>query len=132
VTFSTVVRYLSGTAYTVQDTNLDNDRNGILFEPLPPGTYSGTGSDAITVENNGGRNGARGPSFFQATCRLGYRFKLGGLRTAELFAECFNVSNRANFANPTGDRFSTNFLRLTALRAGANPRTAQFGARFAF
>jgi len=35
-------------------------------------------------------------------------------------------------ANPTGDRFSTNFLRLTALRAGGIPRTFQFGARFGF
>jgi hypothetical protein len=132
LTFSTIVRYLSGTPYTVQDTNLDNDRNGILFEPLPAGTYSGTGSDAITVDSKGGRNGARGPNFFQADVRLGYRLKLGGHRTAELFGECFNVTNKANFDNPTGDRFSTNFLRLTALRAGANPRTAQFGARFAF
>ena len=116
----------------MQDPNLDNDRNGILFEPLPAGTYSGTGSDAITVDSKGGRNGARGPNFFQADVRLGYRFKLGGHRTAELFGECFNVTNKANFDNPTGDRFSTNFLRLTGLRAGANPRTAQFGARFAF
>ena len=42
------------------------------------------------------------------------------------------MTDRANFANPTGDRFSTDFLRLTALRAGAGPRTAQFGARFEF
>ncbi len=132
VIFSTVLRYLSGTMFTVQDTNFDNDQNAILLEPLPAGSYSGTGADAVTVENAGGRNGARGPSFFQWDARLGYRFKLGGLRTAELFAECFNMTNKANFANPTGDRFSTNFLRLTALRAGANPRTAQFGARFAF
>jgi hypothetical protein len=132
LTFSTIVRYLSGTTFTVQDTTLDNDRNGILFEPLPAGSYSGTGSDAITVDNKGGRNGARGPDFFQADVRLGYRFKLGAQRTLEAFGECFNLTNRANFGNPTGDRFSTNFLRLTALRAGANPRTAQFGVRFAF
>jgi hypothetical protein len=132
VTFSTIVRYLSGTAFTIHDSTTDPDRNGILVDPLPAGTYSGSGSDAITVESAGGRNGARGPSFFQADARLGYRIKLGGVRTAELFAESFNVTNRANFANPTGDRFSTNFLRLTALRAGGIPRTFQFGARFGF
>jgi hypothetical protein len=131
VTFSTVVRYLSGTPFTVEDTNFDNDRNGILFEPLPAGTYSGTGSDAITVDSKGGRNGARGPDFFQVDLRLGYRFKFGA-RRLELFGELFNATNRANFANPTGDRFSTNFLRLTALRAGAIPRTAQLGVRLAF
>jgi hypothetical protein len=132
LTFSTVVRYLSGLAFTVQDTTLDNDRNGILFEPLPAGTYSGNGRNAITVDSDGGRNGARGPSFFQADLRLGYRLKLGGHRRVEAFGEVYNVTNRANFANPNGDRFATNFLLLTALRAGAIPRTAQLGARIEF
>jgi TonB dependent receptor/Carboxypeptidase regulatory-like domain/TonB-dependent Receptor Plug Domain len=132
LTLSTVVRYLSGLAFTVEDTTLDNDRNGILFEPLPAGTYSGNGTNAITVESDGGRNGARGPSFFQADMRLGYRFKLGGHRRLEAFGEVYNLTDRANFANPTGDRFSTNFLRVTALRAGAIPRTVQLGARVEF
>jgi hypothetical protein len=132
LTFSTVVRYLSGLAFTIQDTTLDNNRNGILFEPLPAGTYSGTGANVITVDNQGGRNGARGPSFFQADMRLGYRFKLGGQRRVEAFGELYNLTNRANFANPTGDRFSTDFLRLTALRAGGIPRTVQLGARVQF
>ncbi len=129
--FSTVVRYLSGTTFTVQDTTLDNDRNGILFEPLPAGTYTGVGSNAFTVKSDGGRNGARGPDFFQADMRLGYRITFGA-RKVELFGEVFNLTNRANFANPTGDRFATDFLRFTALRAGAAPRTAQLGARFEF
>jgi hypothetical protein len=80
----------------------------------------------------GGRNGARGPDFFQWDVRLGYRFKLGGVRYLEAFGEVFNATNRANYGNPTGDRFSTNFLRLTTLRAGGIPRTAQFGTRFSF
>jgi hypothetical protein len=63
--------------------------------------------------------------------RLGYRITLG-TRKVELFGEVFNLTNRANFANPNGDRFATDFLRLTALRAGAAPRTAQLGARFEF
>ena len=128
---STVVRYVSGTAFTIQDTTLDNDRNGILFEPLPSGTYTGVGSNAVTVENDGGRNGARGPSFFQADARLGYRIKLGE-RKVELFGEVFNLTDRANFANPNGDRFAATFLRTLTLRAGAGPRTAQFGARLEF
>jgi hypothetical protein len=131
-TFSTVVRYLSGTPFTVQDSTLDNDRNGVLFEPLSSGSYSGTGSDSITVESKGGRNGARGPDFFQVDVRFGYRVKLGGDRWVELMGEVFNLTNRANFDNPTGDRFSTNFLRLTALRPGGIPRTAQLGARLVF
>jgi hypothetical protein len=132
LTLSTIVRYLSGTTYTIHDTNTDPDRNGILFDPLPAGSYSGTGANAVSVDNDGGRNGARGPSFFQADVRLGYRFKLGGERRLDIFAEVFNLTDRANFANPNGDRRATDFLVLTALRPGGIPRTAQFGARLGF
>jgi hypothetical protein len=132
LTFSTVVRYLSGAAFSLLDTNTDPDRNGTLFDPLPAGSYSGNGANAQTVDNKGGRNGARGPSFFQADVRLGYRFKLKGDRKFELFGEVFNLTNRANFANPNGDRRATDFLLLTALRPGGIPRTAQFGARLGF
>jgi outer membrane receptor protein involved in Fe transport len=132
LTVGTVVRYLSGTALTVHDTNTDPDRNGILFDPLPGGTYSGEGSDSITVENDGGRNGAYGPSFFQWDLRLGYQVRVRGASRVELFGECFNLTNRANFDNPTGDRRSTNFLVVTALRPGGVPRTFQLGARFVF
>src|SRR5712691_2267476 len=131
LTLSTVVRALSGLAFTVQDTNVDPDRNGLLFDPLPAGSYSGTGSNSFSVDDKGGRNGARGPGFFQADVRLGYQFRLGP-RRLELFGEVFNLTNRANFANPSGDRRSTNFLILTDLKAGAIPRTGQIGARFVF
>src|SRR4029434_10639964 len=61
VTISGMLRMLSGTPYTIQDQNIDADRNGVLFDPLPAGTYSGTAPGALqNVENKGGRNGARG------------------------------------------------------------------------
>jgi hypothetical protein len=133
LTIGTVARFLSGTAFTIQDTNTDPDQNGILFDPLPAGSYSGAGSsDAITVDNAGGRNGAYGPSFFQWDMRLGYQFHVRGASRIELFGECFNLTNRANFDNPTGDRRSTNFLVVTALRPGGVPRTFQLGARVVF
>jgi len=132
LTLGTVVRYLSGTAFTINDTNSDPDQNGILFDPSPAGSYSGSGSDAITVDNAGGRNGAYGPSFFQWDLRLGYQIRTGSLGRIELFGECFNLTNRANFANPTGDQRSTTFLVVTALRPGGIPRTFQLGARFVF
>ncbi|HEX6740106.1 MAG TPA: TonB-dependent receptor [Vicinamibacteria bacterium] len=130
---STVVRALSGLPFTIQDTNVDPDRNGLLFDPLPAGTYSGTGANAFSVDNKGGRNGARGPGFFQADVRLGYQFKFG-TRTLQAFGEIFNLTNRANFdlLAANGDRRTTDFLRYTALRAGAVPRTGQFGLRFVF
>ena len=42
----------------------------------------------------------------------------------------FNVTNRANFDNPTSDRRNANFLILREI-IGA-PRTAQLNARFTF
>jgi hypothetical protein len=44
----------------------------------------------------------------------------------------FNLTNHTNFATPSGDRRGTDFLVLTAVRTGAIPRTAQFGARYGF
>jgi hypothetical protein len=84
------------------------------------------------VYSEGKRNGATGPGLFQIDLRLGYRLRPGMDRSLDLFAEVFNVTNRANFENPTGDRRSTDFLNLTALRAGAVPTTAQLGVRLQF
>ena len=43
------------------NTAVDADRNGILFDPLSSGSFSGSGANAIRVQNKGGRNGAYGP-----------------------------------------------------------------------
>ncbi|MEZ5283717.1 MAG: hypothetical protein R2712_02680 [Vicinamibacterales bacterium] len=43
-----------------------------------------------------------------------------------------NVTNRSNFLNPTGDQRLTNFLLLTQLSGGGQPRQAQVGLRFGF
>jgi hypothetical protein len=131
LTVGAVVRALSGRPFTLLDTNVDADRNGVQFDPLSAGTYSGTGPNAFTVDNEGGRNGARGPSFFQADVRLGYRFRFGQ-RRLEVFGEVFNLTNKANFELAAADRRSTNFLTYTALRAGTVPRTGQLGMRFTF
>ena len=58
-------QYNSGTPFTITDSSTDPDRNGRFQEPLAAGTYSGaaTNPKAITVENEGGFNGARGPNF---------------------------------------------------------------------
>jgi hypothetical protein len=133
LTVSGVTRWMSGAAFTIHDTNVDPDRNGVLFDPLPAGEYSGTGLNAITVDNKGGRAGARGPSYKQTDMRFGYRLRPGGNgRTLDLFAEVFNIFNNANFENPTGDRRQGDFLRVTSLRGGGFPRQVQFGARLGF
>ena len=60
--------------------------------------------ERVTVENKGGRNGAYGPGFLQIDLRAGYRMRLRQARTIDLFAEVFNLTNEANFANPSGDQ----------------------------
>jgi hypothetical protein len=129
---SWIARALSGLPFSITDSSTDPDRNGILIDPIAAGSYSGNGPDAITVESDGGRNGARGPNYFQLDLRGGYRIALPDGRKLEAFVDVFNVTNRANFFNPTGDRRLTDFLLLTTLRDGAVPRTAQMGVRFVF
>jgi len=137
MTFSWVARALSGLPFSLVNNLIDLDRNGTLFDPIAPGTYTGAGSvpaDNFTVEDyDGRRNGARGPGFFQFDTRFGWRLNVGNGRTLDLSADVFNLTNRANFANPSGNQgAATTFLVLSALRDGAAPRTLQIGARFGF
>jgi hypothetical protein len=132
LTVSWVARALSGLPLTVFNATIDTDRNGTLADPLPAGTYSGTGANAITVESEGGRNGAYGPGFFKLDVRAGYRLNLRNRRTLDVFGEVFNLTDRDNFANPTGDQSNANFLRLTGLSTSTNPRTGQIGVRLGF
>jgi hypothetical protein len=126
---SGISRYTSGAAFTISDSSIDANRNGILTDPLPAGTYSGTGDNAITVENNGGINGARLPSTFQLDLRVGYRFNAGRNRSIETYADILNSTNFVAFGGISGDRRLAEFLRPTS--AGA-ARALQIGARFAF
>jgi len=139
MTLSGTLRLLSGLPFTLIDSSSDPDRNGILFDPLPAGTYTGKGPNAITVDNKGGRNGAYGPGFVQLDTRLGWRFRSGAGRTLDITADLINVTNRANFVGPitntamnASDRRNTNFLLLTALYGGGQPRQAQVGIRLGF
>jgi hypothetical protein len=132
LTAAATARFMSGSPFTIFDSSFDLDQNGILVDPLPAGSYSGTGQNAVTVDNDGGRNGAYGPGFAQLDVRLGYRLRPGQGRTLDLFAEVFNATNRANFNNPSGDRRSGNFLIPTSLRGGGFPRQLQLGARLGF
>jgi hypothetical protein len=129
LTVSWVARALSGTPFTIFDSRTDADRNGTNTDPLPAGSYSGSGANTITVDSDGGRNGAYGPGFFKLDMRVGYRLNLRSRRTLDVFGEIFNVTDRANFANPTGDQASANFLRVTASSTSNTPRTGPIGVR---
>jgi hypothetical protein len=138
VTLSGTLRKMTGTPFTIQDDTLDLDRNRINFAPLPAGTYEPFPAALpyvmTGVESEGGRNGARGPGFVQFDMRIGYRARLGGRRTLDIFWETFNVVNEANFTNPNGNRRQTGeFLRLAGLTGGTGfPRQSQIGLRLGF
>lgn len=129
---SWVARALSGSPFSLTNGNVDADLNGIQAEPLPAGTYSGTGANSYTVENEATRNGAYGPGFFSLDMRFGYAFRVGGNRRLELSADVFNLTNRTNFDNPTGNQASAQFLLLTAYSTSYTPRKAQVGLRLEF
>jgi hypothetical protein len=136
-TVAAAMRYMSGAPFTIFNSNIDVNRNGELTDPSPAGTYSGTAANAAVltnVENRGGRNGAIGPDYFQLDLRAGWRHRVRGSHAAEIFLDIFNVTNRANFENPSGDeRLTSTFLVLTNLRGGGGfPRQAQFGVRYTF
>jgi hypothetical protein len=131
--FSWVARALSGTPFSLTNGNIDPDRNGTIAEPLAPGDYSGTGADAYTVKGyKAERNGAYGPGFFQLDMRAGYRVRLGGRRALNAFVDFFNVTDRVNFANPSGNQANPTFLVRTAYSTSYTPRKLQLGARFEF
>ena len=70
--------------------------------------------------------------FFKLDLRLGYTLQFGA-RRVEMFGEIFNVTNRNNFTNPSGNQAAPdNFLILTGLSTSSNPRMLQIGARFVF
>ena len=130
---SWVARALSGQPFSLVDANIDPDRNGTIAEPLPAGDYAGTGEDAYSVKGNEAtRNGAYGPGFFQLDMRLGYRFGLGGQRHLNAFVDLFNITDRTNFASPSGNLASPTFLVLTGYSTSYTPRKIQLGARFDF
>ena len=128
-----VVRMATGTSFTIHNSNIDANMNNVLVDPLPAGTYSGTGQNAMTFENAGGRNGAYGPGTLQVDVRAGYKLRMAQSRTIDFFFEVFNLTNEPNFANPSGDvRSGATFLVPTSLAGGGFPRQFQIGARYGF
>ena len=141
LTVSAVARYMSGVSMTLINSAVDADQNGRLFDLLPAGNYCGVGLNSICVDNDGRRNGAKGPSFKQTDMKFAYRFRPGKDRTIDANMELYNLFNTANFSNPGApndgasivDQRLSDFLILTALNGGnGQPRAVQFSVRFGF
>jgi len=74
------------------------------------------------------RNGLDGQRKALLDGRVQYIWRIQRYQ-AGLFLEVYNLTNRANFGDRTGDRSSTNFMKTIVTD---NPRTAQLGFRFVF
>jgi hypothetical protein len=91
------------------------------------------GTNAITVENKGGRNGARGLAVATLGLRGGYRIPMAHQRTLDINVDVFNLLNRANFVSPAGDiRTASTFLVLRATDQSAGARSVQLNFRYGF
>jgi hypothetical protein len=73
-----------------------------------------------------------GPQGVDGGVEGGVAVRVRSTRTLDIFGEIFNVTDRVNFDNPTGDRRSGQFLVPTTLRGGGFPRQFQLGARLGF
>ncbi len=134
---SAVVRALSGTPFTILNSTIDTNQNGINFDPLPAGTFTNSRTFAngetlnFNVENKGGFNGARLPGFFSVDLRLAYKFNFTERVNAGFTFEVFNLANRANYDETTvsGDVSQSTLLIPSVAKP---PRILQLGFRVAF
>ena len=112
---------------TGTDDNNDNERSD---RPIPNLT-----DDGRPIVSDIGALGAAeiwgvdGEGFIGGDISVRYNFDLGGNKTLGLFWDMFNLANRNNLNNPTGNRTSGNFLIPNS--AGL-PRQMQLGVRFMF
>lgn len=134
---STVIRALSGTPFTILNSTIDANQNGINFDPLPAGTFTNSRTYAngetlkFELDNKGGFNGARLPGFFSVDLRLAYKFNFTERVNAGFTFEVFNLANRTNYDELTvsGDVSQSTFLIPSVAKP---PRTLQLGFRIAF
>ncbi len=143
---STIIRALSGTPFTIFDSTIDANQNGINLDPLPAGTFTNSRTFAngetlnFSVENKGGINGARLPGFFSIDLRLAYKFNFTERVNAGFTFEVFNLANRTNYDETTipGNTSQIALIRGVPQRTllipsvAKPPRTLQLGFRVAF
>ncbi len=130
------------------DGNAANQRpNYIAGSPLTPAGGStpldwiNLGAFAVPAKGtwgNLGRNAFRGPGLWQIDTGLQRRFALRERAALELRGECFNLLNRAQYANPLADiSVPSTFGRITSVvnatpTGSGTPRQFEIAARFVF
>jgi outer membrane receptor protein involved in Fe transport len=137
---STIIRALSGTPFTILNSTIDTDQNGIFADPLPAGTFTNSRTFAngetlnFSVENKGGINGARLPGFFSIDLRLAYKFNFTERVNAGFTFEAFNLANRTNYdeLSVSGNAAQNNLTTFLIPSIAKPPRSLQLGFRVAF
>jgi Carboxypeptidase regulatory-like domain/TonB dependent receptor len=89
---------------------------------------------------NMARDSLRGPNFFTTDASLVKNTRLNERLTFQLRAECFNIFNYLNLANPTASHSSGTFMESTATRNSSSapgigpgePFNVQFAGKFIF
>ena len=133
LTGGAVGRFNSGTPFTIHNSNVDVNRNNIAVDPIAAGTYSGTGLNAITVENDGGRNGALRAGHHAD--RPAGRLPAAAARRDDrstCSSKCSTSRTSRTSRIRRGDQRLGTFLVPTSLAGGGFPRQFQIGARFGF
>ena len=133
----TILQARSGLPWTVTtgtDNNRDtvfNDRPDLAVQDGDPADRNTYFANFIGRDGNLDRNTATGPAFFEIHARVSKFIGLPRGRI-ELFAETFNLTNRANFGRPQGNLRSQQFGTSTELATGATPRQVEIGFRVDF
>jgi hypothetical protein len=88
--------------------------------------------NALGTEGNTPRGYFRGPGLWNADATLSKETRITEGKALQLRIDFFNIFNHTNFANPNGNKGSSNFGRITSIRSFTNSRLIQLGARFSF
>jgi hypothetical protein len=131
LTIASVVSAISGSAIneTVgRDVNGDLDNNDRPIQGIDDTLFPIR--SPLDSEGRAVINGLTGPASVLVDASIRYQVPLQrGFDSLDLFYDVFNVLNRENLVNPTGNRASPNFMRSTAAQFA---RQMQFGVRIRF
>jgi carboxypeptidase family protein len=101
-------------------------KNDYYFDP------SSFAHNAYGTEGSTPRGYFTGPGLWNADATLSKITTITEGKTLQLRIDFFNIFNHTNFANPSGNRNSSNFGRILSIRNVTNSRLIQLGARFEF
>lgn len=94
---------------TANHRNPNHQFDSSIFKTPDPSSQASTATHEGTSSlGNIPRNAGRGPGFFQADLSLIKHTPIWERLTSELRVDLFNIINHPNFANPSGNVFTTN------------------------